>query len=59
MDKLEKVLEETEHLSQDFEKPAKTVGEVTQVLESGVKVVKAVGSKPSRAARRIFKRSFR
>lgn len=55
LDKLDDVLEDAKHITEDLEKPAKAVGEVTQVLETGVKVVKEIGAR-ARPAKRIFRR---
>jgi hypothetical protein len=56
LDKLDRVLESTEDIAENLEKPARVVSEVTQVLEGGVKVVKALGERSGRPAKRLFKR---
>lgn len=55
LDKLDSVLKDAEGITSDLEKPARALGEVTQVLESGVRVVKAIGAR-TKPAKRLFKR---
>lgn len=56
LDKLDRVLESTEDIADNLERPVRAVSEVTQVLESGVKVVKSLGERSSKPAKRLFKR---
>lgn len=40
----------------DIEKPVKAAAELTQVVEGGVKVVKHLGNRSTKSAKRLFKR---
>lgn len=53
--KLDNVLADAQNITEDLEKPARAMSEVTQVLESGVRVVRELSAR-TRPARRIFKR---
>ncbi|OGE25382.1 hypothetical protein A3H85_00965 [Candidatus Daviesbacteria bacterium RIFCSPLOWO2_02_FULL_40_8] len=56
LNKLDEVLNDAQNIADDLEKPSRAIGEVTEVLESGVRIVKAMGVKTNKSARRLFKR---
>lgn len=62
LDKLEVVLDDTRHITSNLQKPAQAAADVTEAVESGVEVVKAIGAigskivgKKIKPVKRLFK----